>query len=138
VKVLFSGSFNPIHEGHLDIILRASNLFEKVYIAISINENKKYLKNIDERYEETKKQIFLLNLENVYVLKNEGLTIDIAKKYQCNALIRSIRNFEDMDYEFELANKNKNLSKELNIETIFLVSNKNFYDLNSTKLRKGK
>ncbi len=138
MKVLFSGSFNPIHEGHLDIILRASNLFEKVYIAISINENKKYLKNIDERYEETKKQIFLLNLENVYVLKNEGLTIDIAKKYQCNALIRSIRNFEDMDYEFELANKNKNLSKELNIETIFLVSNKNFYDLNSTKLRKGK
>ncbi len=138
MKVLFSGSFNPIHAGHLDIILRASSLFEKVYIAISINENKKYLKNIDERYEEAKEKISFLNLKNIEVLKNEGLTIDIAKKYQCKALIRSIRNFEDLDYEFELAEKNKALSKELNIETIFLVSNKNFYNLNSTNLRKQK
>lgn len=131
-KAIFPGSFDPIHKGHIDIIKRASKLFDVLYVVVSINIDKKQ-SNLEKRFLEVKAKIKSLKLKNVFVEKNNSLTVDFAKKYKCQYLVRSIRNELDMKYEIDLAQANYYLNNKL--ETIFFVSDPLLKKISSTGMK---
>lgn len=118
IKAIYPGSFDPITEGHLDIIKRASKSFDELYVAIMVNKDKKYTFTVDERIELIKK--CTKNIKNVKVVYSDGLTIDFAKKLGCKAIIRGIRAVTDYESELALATSNMKLNDK--IETFLLVS----------------
>lgn len=118
VKAIYPGSFDPITEGHLDIIKRAAKTFDELYVAIMVNPDKNYTFDKDERAELIKK--CCKNLKNVKVVIGEGLTVNFAKKMGCNVIVRGIRAVTDYESELALATSNMTLNEK--IETIFFVS----------------
>ncbi len=133
IKAMFPGSFNPIHEGHIDIIKRASRLFDLVYVVVSINRYKKQTVSCKERLNRAKKAVAKLHLKNVKVVGNTGLTVSFAKKHNVSIIIRSIRNAKDATYEIDMAKVNHCLNK--NIETMLMLPKANLVNLSSTALR---
>lgn len=130
---MFPGSFNPIHAGHIDIIKRASKLFDKLYVVVSINDYKKYRNKLCDRYAIVKKQVAKLHLKNVVVVKNNGITAAFAKKHNISIVVRSIRDAKDAQYEIDVANVTHTLNK--NIETVLLLSRTSLNKLSSTAIR---
>ncbi|MDO5440757.1 MAG: pantetheine-phosphate adenylyltransferase [Erysipelotrichaceae bacterium] len=118
VKAIYPGSFDPITEGHLDIIKRAAKTFDVLYVAIMVNPEKHYTFDQKERAELIKK--CCKNLKNVKVVVGEGLTVNFAKKMGCNVIVRGIRAVTDYESELALATSNMTLNDK--IETIFFVS----------------
>ena len=127
------GSYDPIQNGHLDIIKRASMLADKVYVVIGVNPDKNTLFSIDERIKMIKK--VTKKIPNVIVSYNPGLTVDYATKVGASLIIKGYRNDEDLEYELDMANKNKLLAP--NIHTILLQSNKEYKDLSSSFIKES-
>ncbi len=125
---LYPGSFDPITYGHLDIILRASKLCEKVIVVIMGNDEK----DGTFTYEERKKMIeqCIESLENVEVHIGTGLTIDYAVQINADVLIRGVRAVTDYEYEMQLATTNMALNSE--IETLFLMAKPEYSFLSSS------
>lgn len=118
------GSFDPVTLGHMDIINRASTLFDKVIVLVSVNSSKKYAFTAEERVELLKKVTG--NLENVVVESDSGLLADYLKKKNATAIVKGLRAVTDFEYEFQMALTNKMLNPDL--ETVFLTtSSKNMY-----------
>ena len=117
-KAIYPGSFDPITIGHLDIIKRASKNFDTLYVAVLNNPNKKTLYTQSERVSLIKKCI--KDIKNVKVVSYDGLTVKLAKKLNCNVIIRGIRALTDYESELAIASANMKLDKD--IETFFLVS----------------
>lgn len=120
MKVIYPGSFDPITYGHLDILERATNLFEKVYITIAVNTRKNSIFSPEER----SKLIHETIAEKSWAGKVEihlfsGLLVDYAQKNNIKTLIRGVRQFSDYEYEFRMALMNRKLDNE--IDTIFLM-----------------
>ncbi|MFC6465355.1 pantetheine-phosphate adenylyltransferase [Marinilactibacillus sp. GCM10026970] len=135
MKALYAGSFDPFTNGHLDIVKRASTLFDEVIIAVSENISKQPLFDVDQRM-----QMIIDSLEsqlpgsNVKVIKHKGgLTIDLAEELGVKALIRGIRSIKDMEYEMDIASMNKTQNKE--IETIFLMSDEHYRFVSSSLVK---
>ena len=114
---LFPGSFDPITNGHMDIINRSVNLFDRVIIGVTCNKAKNPLFLVDERIEFIKKNTE--NLANVSVEKFEGLLVDAVRKYEAVTVIRGIRSAVDYDYESQMAFMNRELNNQY--ETVFLL-----------------
>lgn len=133
VNAMFPGSFNPIHKGHLDVIKRASKLFNKLYVVVSINIYKKQTVSCKERLMRAKKAVAKLHLKNVKVVGNVGLTVDFAKKHNVSVIVRSIRNDEDAMYEIDMAKANNTLNDK--IDTILMLPKQELVNLSSTALR---
>lgn len=133
INAMFPGSFNPIHQGHLDIIKRASRLYNKVYVVVSINDYKPQTVACKIRLNNAKKAVNKLHLKNVIVVGNKGLTVDFAKKHNVSVIVRSIRNAKDAQYEIDMAQANKSLNKK--IETVLMLPTSKLIDLSSTALR---
>lgn len=114
---IYPGSFDPITNGHLDVLERASKIFEKVIIAVLGNPNKNSFLSTETRVELIKKSI--LHMKNVEVDSFIGLTVEYAKAKGANVLIRGLRAVSDFEYEMQMAQINQNLGPEL--DTIFLV-----------------
>lgn len=131
VKAVFAGSFDPPTYGHLDIIQRASLLFESVDVVISVNPEKKYMFTQEERL--NMMQTLIKDFKNVTVHSYSGLIVNYAKEVNANALIRGIRNSNDYAYEFDLALMNQNLNPK--IETIFLQSKEQFTIVKSSSIK---
>lgn len=131
-NAIFPGSFDPIHGGHIDIIKRASKLFDNLYIVVSVNISKKS-KPLKERYLETKKVVDGLKLKNVKVFMNENFTIDFANKHKCKYIVRSLRDTKDFKYELTMAQSNYKL--ESNLETILFFSNPSLTNISSHAIR---
>ena len=131
---IFPGSFDPIHEGHINIITRASKLFDKLYVAICYNTDKNNQTPMEIRYQNAINVIKKLNLNNVEVVANNGLTIEFAKKLKCNYIVRSIRNPVDYKYELNIAQVHHMLDSS--IETVLLISSKELAKKSSTDIRK--
>lgn len=131
VKAVFAGSFDPPTNGHLDIIQRASGLFDTIDVVISVNPEKKYLFTQEERVELL--QNLLGNYPNVQVHIWQGLIVNYAKKVGAKVLIRGIRSNNDFSYEFDLAHMNQNLNPE--IETLFLPTKAKYAIVKSSSIK---
>ncbi|ATZ18924.1 phosphopantetheine adenylyltransferase [Williamsoniiplasma somnilux] len=131
MKAIYPGSFNPFHEGHLNILTKALNIFDEIYIVVTKNINKINDSNFSSRMEKINKAV---NNPKVHVIINENeLTIEIAKKYQCSHIIRGLRSDTDFKYELEYYDGNKFLDP--NIETIYFISDHEKRKLSSTIIK---
>lgn len=117
---VFPGSFDPITIGHLDIIERASPLFDKIIVAIGTNSAKKYMFSLDERIHFISKAIE--RFENVTVDAYEGLTIDYCLNNDARYILRGLRNPSDFEFEKAIAHTNRAISN-YDVETVFLLTN---------------
>ena len=115
---IYPGTFDPITMGHLDIIDRALNIFDKVIITIAINPAKTPLFSLEKRLEMAK-QCFPEGYSRIEVVGISGLLVDYAIKRKAKAIIRGLRAVSDFDYEFQLALMNKKLKRE--VDTLFLM-----------------
>lgn len=122
---LYPGSFDPITNGHLDILERATRLFDKVIVTVAVNKEKKSVFTGDERIKLIKECLKNKKwAENVEINKFRGLLVEHARKMNANTLIRGVRQLSDFEYEFRMALTNKRLSPEL--DTVFLMPNEEF------------
>lgn len=131
VKAIFAGSFDPPTYGHLDIVQRASKLFDSIDIVVSVNPEKHYMFNENERLSMLKE--LTKDYTNVSVHSYKGLIVNYAKKVEASVLIRGVRTFTDFAYEFDLALMNQNLNPE--IETIFLQSKEQYTIVKSSSIK---
>lgn len=118
IKAIYPGTFDPITVGHLDVIKRASKIYDKLIVAVMENNKKNCTFSNDERKKMIEKCV--KDLPNVKVVVGDGLTVDFAKKNNCSVIIRGIRAVSD--YESELALATANMSLDKNIETVFMVA----------------
>ena len=131
VKVVYPGSFDPITNGHLDIIIRASKIFDEVIVAILTNPDKNGLFSIDERVNLIQKVTD--SLTNVKVDSFSGLLINYMKEIDTNVIIKGLRSVPDFELEFQMALMNNKLAP--NIETIFMVTNTEYSYLSSSAVK---
>ncbi|AIV03400.1 phosphopantetheine adenylyltransferase [Candidatus Malacoplasma girerdii] len=131
---IFPGSFDPMHEGHIDIIKRASKLFDQLIVTISINTSKQHQTSLNERYTKVLEQVNQLGLDNVCVKINNGLTVEFAKKNKANYIVRSFRDNNDIEYEMTIASANYYLDKT--IETILFAAEKDLKSKSSSSIKK--
>ena len=120
---IYPGTFDPITYGHIDVIKKSLNIFDRVVVATTDNVNKNYHFSIDERIKIINNSLFKdlkLNKKKIKVISFNNLTINLCKKYNANAIIRGLRAVSDFEYEFQLAGMNRKLNNS--IETIFLMS----------------
>ena len=131
IKAVFPGSFDPPTNGHLDIIKRASKLFDNLDVLISVNPNKQYMFSEQERLDML--TALLKDYKNVQIHVWEGLIVNYAKQVGANVLIRGIRSINDFSYEFELAHMNQKLNPE--IETMFVPCKEKFGIVKSSSIK---
>ena len=130
-QAIYPGSFDPITNGHIDIIKRATKLFDEIIIAVAGKESEKTLLDIDERVLLIK-DVFSDN-SNIQIISFDGLVTDLAKEKSVNIIIRGVRTIYDFDYEFKMTAMNKKLYKDL--ETVFLMPTENFNFISSSLVR---
>ncbi|TQV88954.1 pantetheine-phosphate adenylyltransferase [Aliikangiella coralliicola] len=129
--VLYPGTFDPITNGHLDLIERASRLFDKVIVAVARSRGKNPLFTVEQRVELV--ELVVENIPNVEVCGFSGLLVDLAKQKKANVMLRGLRAVSDFEYEFQLANMNRRLAPEL--ESLFLTPAEQFSFISSTLVR---
>lgn len=128
---VYPGSFDPITNGHLDIISRASKVFDKVVVGVLINPDKKGMFPINERVELIKRVIEPFN--NVSVQSFSGLLVNFMKKNDSNVMIRGLRSVGDFEYELQTSLMNKKLDPD--VETVFMMTSLEFSFLSSTAIK---
>lgn len=131
LTVIFPGTFDPVTLGHQDLVYRATNLFDKVIVAVADNINKQTLLPQDERVRLCK-EVFKSNT-NVLVQGFKGLLVDFVEKNNCNTVVRGLRVISDFEYEFQLANMNRRLKDDF--ETVFLTPAEQYSFISSTMVR---
>lgn len=127
-KVVYPGSFDPVTNGHLDVIRRASRLFDKVLVAVAENEHKSALFPVADRRSLVQEAV--RSLENVRVDCFSGLLVRYVEKVQAQAIIRGLRAVSDFEFEFQMALMNRKLNE--NVETIFMMPKDTYTFLSSS------
>lgn len=130
---IYPGSFDPITNGHIDIVRRAKKLFSKLYVSIVANPNKNALFSAQERVEITKAALVEAGINGLEVVSYQGLLIDCAKKYGADAIVRGLRANSDFEYEFQMALTNRDLAPEF--ESVFFMTAKKFSFLSSSVVK---
>lgn len=131
VTAIYPGSFDPVTNGHLDIIERGSSIFARVVVAVLLNEKKEPLFSVEERVEMLNR--VTSKWENVEVDRFEGLLVNYAVQKEARVILRGIRAVTDFDYEFQMALMNRRMQPE--IETIFLMPAEAYSYLSSSLVR---
>ena len=131
IKAIFAGSFDPVTNGHVDIIERASKLFDELKIGVLINPNKNSLFTIEERMNLIKEAT--CHIDNVEIIFFEGLLIDYCKQNDISVLVRGVRSAADVDYELQMANMNKELCTD--IETVIFPTNTKYSFVSSSLIK---
>ena len=130
-RVLYPGTFDPITKGHGDLIERASRLFDEVIIAVAASPKKNPLFSLDKRVELA--EAVSAHLPNVRVLGFSNLLAQFAHEQQANVLLRGLRAVSDFEYEFQLANMNRQLAPD--VESLFLTPSEKYSYISSTLVR---
>jgi pantetheine-phosphate adenylyltransferase len=130
-NAVYPGTFDPITNGHQDLIRRAAGIFDRVVIGIAANPGKAPLFSVDERVELSRQ--VLAELPNVTVLGYPGLTVDFAREQGCGVVIRGLRAMSDFEFEFQLANMSRHLARD--IDYVFLTPQEQFTFISSTLVR---
>lgn len=128
---VYPGSFDPVTNGHMDIIARASKICDRLIVAVGNNESKKPAFPVEDRIELIRTA--LGNCEDIEVTSFSGLLVDFVRKVGANAVIKGLRAMSDFEYEFQMALLNKNL--EPDIETLFMMTSVNYSYLSSSAVK---
>ena len=128
---IYPGSFDPITNGHIDLIKRAAKLFDEVIVAITQNANKTSFLSIDQRVNAAENS--LKSVKNAKVLSFNSLLVDFASEHNAQIIIRGLRAVSDFEYEFQLSGMNKRLNSE--IETLFMTPSEEFANISSSLVR---
>ena len=131
MKGLYPGTFDPITNGHYEIIRRASALFETLVVGVAVSPEKEPLFSIERRVEMVHEVLQMLS--NIEIQEYSGLTVNFAKEIDAHVVVRGLRSPADAQYEFELARMNKELAAD--IETIFLSSGNNNAFISSSLMK---
>lgn len=129
--VVYPGTFNPITNGHTDLVERASTIFDKVIVAVGTSKLKATSASLERRVEVTR--AVLSHIDNVEVVGFEGLLTDFVKAQNANLILRGLRTVADFEYEFQLVGMNRILAPE--IETVFLAPAEQYSYISSTLVR---
>lgn len=129
--VIYPGSFDPLHNGHLDVVRRAARIFDEVIVAVASNEGKRPLFTVDERYELVR--VAVQELPNVRAEHFDGLLVSYVLDRGACAVVRGLRAVSDFEFEFQLALMNRKLNER--VETLFLTP-KDTYTFVSSRLVK--
>ena len=130
-KAIYPGSFDPITNGHLDIIKRSAKICDSLVVAITDNKDKDFMFDVLER----KKIIEMStkNINNIEIKTFDGLLIDFAKKENIDIIIRGLRVLSDFEYEFKMALMNRNLNKD--IDTLFMMAHEKYTYISSSLIK---
>jgi pantetheine-phosphate adenylyltransferase len=128
---VYTGTFDPVHRGHLDLIERGQRLYEKLIVGVGINPDKQTMFTIDERVQHIREVTAAWG--NVEVEKFDGLAVRFVREQKARIMIRGLRTLSDMEYEFTMSLMNLNLDPE--IETVFLMAKEEFSHVSSSLLR---
>ena len=127
-KILYPGTFDPIHNGHIDIASRAAELFDQLEFVVAVNPDKKTLFSINKRIDLIKESV--REKENIKVNFFNGLVVDYASSQGHSAIIRGLRHVSDFEFEFQMAMMNFHLNK--NITSLFMMPDEKYIHLNSS------
>jgi len=130
IRAVFPGSFDPITNGHLDVVRRGTKLFDKLIIAVGRSPLKEQLFTPDERVKMIKELVS--EMPNVEVESFEGLTVDYAARKGADVILRGLRNLTDVQYEFQLAMTNRAVA---GVETVFIMTSEQYGFVSSTLIR---
>ena len=130
-KIIYPGTFDPIHNGHIDIAKRAAKLFDQLELVIAINAEKNPLFSAEQRLDLINESV--KNINNIRVSKFTGLVVDYAKESDSIAIIRGLRHVSDFEFEFQMAMMNFHLNSE--IASIFMMPDEKYIHLNSTVVK---
>ncbi|MBZ9687942.1 pantetheine-phosphate adenylyltransferase [Clostridium estertheticum] len=130
-KAICPGSFDPITNGHLDIIERAARVFDELIVGVLVNPEKVNLFSVDERVEQIKKLV--KDLPNVRVKKFSGLLVDLMNKEEAGVIVKGLRAFSDFEYEFQMASMNNKLDPTK--ETMFMMTKAEYCYLSSSSVK---
>lgn len=130
-KAICPGSFDPVTNGHLDIVERAARIFDEVAVAVLHNRRKQPLFSMEERMAMIQESV--AHLPNVSVLAADGLLIDVARQVGAQVIVKGLRAIQDFEYEFQMGMVNKQLAPD--VETMFLMSSESYSYLSSSIIR---
>jgi pantetheine-phosphate adenylyltransferase len=126
-RAIYPGSFDPVTNGHLDVIERARKLFDEVVVAVAHNDEKQPLFSLNDRLDLLRETTG--KIDNVRIAEFEGLLVEFARKEEAEAVIRGLRAISDFEFEFQMALMNRKLDDE--VETIFLMPKEEYTYLSS-------
>jgi pantetheine-phosphate adenylyltransferase len=130
-RAIYPGTFDPITNGHTDLVRRAASIFDHVLVAVANNPRKAPMFALEQRIEMSRH--VLADIPNVEVLGYEGLTVDFMRQHELRIVVRGLRAVSDFEFEFQLANMQRHLLP--NIETVFLTPQEQFTFISSTMIR---
>ena len=130
-NAVYPGTFDPITNGHQDLVRRAASIFDRVSVAIAANPNKAPMFTLETRVDLARR--VLGDLSNVDVVGYSGLTVEFAREQGASVVIRGLRAVSDFEFEFQLANMSRHLERD--IETVFLTPQEQFTFISSTLVR---
>jgi len=127
---VFPGQFDPLTNGHLDVIRRAIKVFDRLIVAVGVNPEKKEMFTLDERVAMLER--VLRGLPNIRVMKYTGLTVDFVKRMNATVILRGIRDVSDLRFEFQMAQVNRAVG---GVETVFIMTGEKYALINSSLIR---
>ena len=130
-RIVYPGTFDPIHNGHLDIARKAAELFDELILVVAVNQEKSPLFNDKERVELIKESLY--DVKNVKVDTFNGLVVDFVRSTESIAIIRGLRHVSDFEFDFQMAMMNFNLNP--NIKSLFMMPDEKYIHLNSTVIK---
>ena len=130
-RIVYPGTFDPIHNGHLDIARKAAELFDELILVVAVNQEKSPLFNDKERVKLIKESLY--DVKNVKVDTFNGLVVDFVRSTESVAIIRGLRHVSDFEFEFQMAMMNFNLNP--NVKSLFMMPDEKYIHLNSTVIK---
>jgi pantetheine-phosphate adenylyltransferase len=128
---VYPGTFDPITNGHQDLVRRASTIFDRLVVAIAANPNKAPMFTVEQRVDMARR--VLIDVPNVEVMGYAGLTVDFAKQHGLTVIVRGLRAISDFEFEFQLANMSRHLNPD--IESVFMTPQEQYTFISSTLVR---